>query len=337
MLFDPSTADSCLAGGTGGAWQPPRTAAARCGPSTDFLTLPTVADDVSYAARLKWREDVSLTGLVLKQFRYGPLKAGDVQSPSDAADAFQQAFFAWAARQCGKLSRLHFSPVLFDTYALRDVLRHCGTDSNEDDPASLFFGIELDNEWVYQFGPAADVLRAAHPLLLRTVMQVMNHASGRTLFLRSPDWFMYESACWYWDGDDHITDEEAEEMLKDRFGKDDETRRQYLPSVVRSEVCPDDLAGSSYDNGRWVVKPTLDRAAILRLRNRSRGMPRRVCTELLTLMDLMRSSRTRALFHVQCETNPVYAACSVVMPRNQPIVDLPHPHFNSQTPPGHPP
>ena len=61
MLFDPSTADSHIVAGAGGAWQSPRLAPARRGPATDFLTLPSVADEVPVLARLKWREDLSLS------------------------------------------------------------------------------------------------------------------------------------------------------------------------------------------------------------------------------------------------------------------------------------
>ncbi|WP_243772233.1 PRTRC system protein F [Burkholderia anthina] len=153
------------------------------------------------AVRLKWREDVNLSDLVLKHFQYGPLLAGDVHDPADAGDAFQQAFHAWTRRQYGRLSRLRFTPHLFDAHAVRDVLDGLGNGNNDDDPTPLFFGFGLEDEWVYSLEGAIETLRSAHPLLFRTVMGALYRASARTMFIRLPDWFMYEFSCWYWDGD----------------------------------------------------------------------------------------------------------------------------------------
>ncbi len=280
--------------------------------------------------RLKWREDVHLSDLVLKHFQYGPLRAADVNDPADAGDAFQQAFFAWGRRQYGKLSRLKFEPALYDAHAVRDVLDMLGNDSNDDDPTPLFFGMSLEDEGVYALGDAANTLRSTHPQLLRTVMSVIAHASARTMFVRMPDWFMYEFSCWYWDGDESISDQDADDLLRDRFGDDSESREEYLPSVVRPQLCPDDACSSVYVDGRWRGQRILTGPQLRALRNRSKGMPRRVCTEVLALMELMRASRRRDLFDVAYSTNPVYAMCSLVMERNQFVWDLLDHHFDGE-------
>ncbi|MEX3935724.1 PRTRC system protein F [Paraburkholderia phymatum] len=331
MLFDPSTTDSRFALGAGGSWQPPRAPFARRGPAADFLTLPSVGDDVPQVARVKWREDVSLTGIVRKHFLHGPLRAADVNDPIDAGDAFQQAFFAWAKRHTGPLARITIQPRLFDSYAVRDVLRYTGTASNDEDPSPMFFALESPEEWVCSFGPMVSKLRAAHPLLLRTVMSVINRAAWRTVWMRTPDWFMYEFACWYWEGDESITDADAEEMLKERFGEDAEARKAYLPSTVRPMLCPDDAEPSVFSGGRWRLRPALDDEELLALRSRSRGTVRRVCTELLRLNRLMHGTRRKRLFDASHETNPVYAGCGIVIDGNEFISDILDCHFDSES------
>ncbi|MGF6997412.1 PRTRC genetic system protein F [Paraburkholderia sp. GAS32] len=331
MLFDPSTADSHFTLGAGGSWQPPRVAVARRGSAADFLTLPSVADDVPVDARVKWREDVSLASLVTKHFLYGPLRAADVSEPVDAGDAFQQAFFAWARRHTGRLERITVKPCLFDSHAVSDILRYTGTASNDEDPSPLFFALESPEEWICSFGATTAKLRAAHPLLLRTLMSTIHRASMRTIWLRTPDWFMYEFSCWYWDGDESITDAHAEEMLKERFGEDEEARKAYLPSIVRPMLAPQDADASVFSGGRWRLRPALTEEELLVLRSRSSGTVRRVCTELLRLNRLMHGTRRRRLFNACYETNPVYAGCGIVYDGSEIIGDLLDAHFDSES------
>jgi PRTRC genetic system protein F len=141
---------------------------------------------------------------------------------------------------------------------------------------------------------------------------------------------MYEFACHYWDGDDHISDEDADECLKDRFGEDDETRKAYLPSVVRAELCPDDIETSVFVKGRWRSVPRLSSPELLALRNRSSGIVRRACTETLHLGTLLRQSRTRDLLHVGYQSNPVYAACSLVVQPSDFVDELLDMHFDME-------
>ncbi|HDR9086008.1 hypothetical protein VI03_08630 [Burkholderia vietnamiensis] len=331
MLFDPALPDSSIAGGSVATWQPTCAAAAGRRPAADLLTLPSFSTEVPGTVRLKWREDVYLSDLVLKHFQYGPLRAGDVHDPADAGDAFQQAFHAWVGRQYGRLSRLRFAPHLFDAHAVREVLDRLGNGNNDDDSTPLFFGFCLEDEWVYSLEGAIETLRSTHPLLFRTVMAVLYRASARTMFIRLPDWFMYEFSCWYWDGDPNISDSDADEALKERFGDDTETCSAYLPSVVRPQLCPDDADPCVFSGGKWRYRSALTDPELMRLRARSRGMPRRVCTEVLKLRALMRRSRSRDLLHVNYAANPAYALCSVIVEDNQFVADLLDCHFDNES------
>ncbi|MFL9876477.1 PRTRC system protein F [Paraburkholderia megapolitana] len=281
---------------------------------------------------MKWREDLSVSDMVGQHFRYGPLRAYDVRQPTGAADAFRQAFYAWYARQTPKqFKRLTFRPALFDSHALQEHLHHCGTGDNNGDPSPLFFGIELPEEWVFTMARAATQLREAHPLLLDAVLSAIGKASARTVFLRLPDWFMYEFSCWFWDGDESISDQDADEMLKERFGEDNETRAAYLPSVVRGDLLPDGTEPRSLMHGTILRRQTLRPVDLTRLRPCLSGMPRRVCTVLLRLDQLLRKSRTRDLFHVQYQTNPVYSAASLVMRDCRWIGELLDTHFENES------
>lgn len=331
MRIDCPSTDRSIVVGAGGTWQSPRGTATRRGPATDFLTLPSIAAVVPVEGRVKWRDDLAVSDLVAQHFRYGPLRAYDVRRPTGAADAFRQAFYAWYARQTPKhFTRLTFRPALFDSHALQEHLHHCATGDSIDDPSSLFFGIELPEEWVFTMAGAIGQLRAAHPLLLDAVLSAIGNASARTVFLRLPDWFMYEFSCWFWEGDESISDQDADEMLKERFGEDDETRALYLPSVVREELLPDGTQPRSLMHGTIQRRQTLRPVDLTRLRPRLSGMPRRVCTVLLQLERLLRKSRSRDLFHVQYQTNPVYSAATLVVRDCRWIGELLDTHFENE-------
>ncbi|KVK89440.1 PRTRC system protein F [Burkholderia sp. MSMB1498] len=330
MFFDSALAGSSLSGGSPAAGQPARATVARRRPAADLLTLPSIGQDVPKDVRLKWREDLPLAELVTKHFQYGPLRAADVRDPADAGDAFQQAFFAWVRRQYGELKRVRFNPVLLDAHAARDVLDIVGHGSSEGDPTPIFFAMELEHEWVYELGESRAMLHSAHPTLLKTVMTAIARASARTSFVRLPDWFLYEFSCWYWDSDESVSDEEADKWLRERFGEDNEVRQAYLPSEVRPVLCPDDVNPSWRHPGRWRAPGVLDATDLRRLRSALKGTPRRVCTEVLELLNLMGASRSWNLFKVAYETNPAYALCSVVVENNHFVNDLLDCHFENQ-------
>ncbi|MDQ7980338.1 PRTRC system protein F [Paraburkholderia sp. SARCC-3016] len=313
MLFDPASTDHGIGEGSDRG-QPCALAPSRRRPASGFLTLPAVAHDVPSTAFLKFREPASVTALVERQFRYGPLRAYDVKNPTSAADAFQQAFFAWYRRQVpATFQRLTFAPVLFDSAAVLEYTEHCdSSQTSADDPTPLFFGIELPDDHVYAMAPVADQLRAAHPLLLRTVISAIFRAGAQTMWIRAPDWFMYEFSCWYWDGDESITDKDAAELLKDRFD-DGEALARFLPSSVRPVIQPDDMSPEfRVVRCRPQYADYLSPSGLRALRNRLTGLPRRVCTALLALEALMPTHRKRDILHISYFTNPVYAPCTLV-------------------------
>jgi PRTRC genetic system protein F len=331
MLFDPAATDYGIEAGSVDSGQPFAATASRRRAATGFLTLPAVAQSVPATAFLKYREPASVTALVERQFRYGPLRAYDVKNPASAADAFQQAFFAWYRRQTPqKFQRLTFAPVLFDSAAVLEYTERCdGSQTNEDDPASLFFGVELPEDHVYAMAPVADQLRAAHPLLLRTVMSAIFTAGAQSIWIRAPDWFMYEFSCWYWDGNESITDEEATELMKDRFD-DPEALKRFLPSSVRPIIHPDDMSPEFRVVKRRATCSTYLSPADLRvLRNRLTGLSRRVCTALLELHALMSAHRKREVLHMKYSTNPVYAPCTLVYQWNGWTEELLDVHYDN--------
>lgn len=328
MFFDPGVPDSNVAGGAGASWKQTRIAVARRRPATDLLTLPQFDPAIPSQVKLQWRSSPAETELVRKHFQYGPLRAADVHNPTNAVDAFRQALFAWFRRQTKPFGRLQFEPRLFDRNDVRDVLREIDVEWDDDDTTPLFMTIELPNEWVYSLEGKAQALREAHPGLLAAVTSAIDWAGARTLWVRCPDWFMYEFACAWWDGDESISDEDADEFLRDAFDDDADARHHYLPSTVRPLICPEDVRPSFYRGGRWHHNH-LPLKQLAALRNRSRGYVRRACTEVLKLHALLNQRRRKHdLFDVAYSANPAYAACSVVWDPDEFVGELLDRHYD---------
>ncbi len=313
MFFDPSRADQDVAASGPSCWQPPRTCAARRRVADDFLSLPQVSSLVPVSATMKWRIGEDASKLVLAHFRYGPLRAADVCNPGDELDAFGQAFFAWVGRQKKPFSRLTVKPRILDANAVDANLEHVCLDQDFVATSPLYLGFHLPDENVFELAPHAHDLRAAHPLLFRTVVRAIEMASCRTVMIRSPEWFLGEFASWFWDGDPDASDDDARESLKERFGESEEEFAAYLPSVARPQLCPDDAITARWRGGRWRPEAVLSSAQLRELRPRLRGKVRRVCTELLALSALMRRSRTRDLLRGEPAVLPLFSAASVVM------------------------
>jgi PRTRC genetic system protein F len=328
MLFDPAPYGLGVADQTGLAWESKRPAVTRRRSAVDLLTLPAVSSEVPATAFLKWRDPAQLTETIERHFRYGPLRAYDVRNPISAADAFQQAFFAWWGRQSkAPFKRLTFVPVLMDSAAVVETLQFTDDEDNSGDPAPLFLAIEVPDENCYELSPGAGELRAAHPMLMRSVMETIRNASNRTLFLRDPEWFWTEYEVWYFDGD-LPTDEEAREHLAERFDAADEVEN-YLPSAVRRELAPEDVffTGEGKD-AKAFYKGALKGAELMRLRNRLKGRARRVCTALMELQSLIAYCPKRNLMQFKYFSRNAYEACSLVWEHNRFTEEFVDIHFD---------
>lgn len=328
MFFDPGIFDQSVAGGATEPRQPTRIAASGRRPAADLLTLPRLGSSIPTKLRLHWQPDIAVTELIRKHFQYGPLKASDVHDPADSVDAFRQAFFAWVRRQTETFERLRFAPRVLDQDEVRSVLKEIDGEWDESDTTPLFITMEFPQEWVYSLESKAQALRDLHPALLSTVTSTIDWAGARTLWVRGVDWFMYEFACAWWDGDESISDADADEFLRDAFDEDAEARQHYLPSTVRPLLCPDDARPSLYRRGRW-RRNQLPLKQIAALRSRSRGYVRRACTEVLKLHALLNQRRRKHdLFNVAYATNSAYALCSVVWNPDEFVGDLLDRHYD---------
>jgi PRTRC genetic system protein F len=140
---------------------------------------------------------------------------------------------------------------------------------------------------------------------------------------------MYEFSCWYWDGNESITDGEATELMKDRFD-DPEALKRFLPSSVRPVIHPDDMSPEfRVVKRRATCRTYLSPADLRVLRNRLTGLSRRVCTALLELHALMSAHRKREVLHMKYSTNPVYAPCTLVYQWNGWTEELLDVHYDN--------
>jgi PRTRC genetic system protein F len=264
-------------------------------------------------AEYRRRGSVSFNELVLAQFKYGPLRAADVNNPVDSGDAFQQAFFAWLGRELPSRKRMNFTPCLLDSNAVDGAISYLDNRDEFEDTSPLYLALEFENEWLYTLGDCVEQLKACHPLLVSTMLHLIEVAGWRTCWVRTPGWYLYELAARYWEGDENADDEAAKECFVahgDDAGSADIQR--YLPSNVRSALYPEEFRRPERIPGRRRKAPVLSEQELLALRKRCRGLPRTVCTELIYLSRSLRSLGRRSPLSEGFEGRPVYASCSVV-------------------------
>ncbi|MEM5289504.1 PRTRC system protein F [Paraburkholderia sabiae] len=330
MLFDPSFADRHVVADATASWQPACAAAARHRSSPCVLTLPDISAEIPAKATLRWRSDASLDAVVLAQFRHGPLHASDVADPASPIDAFQQAFFAWARRQLsGPTKMISFGLDLFDTNAVNDVIQH-QYDREEFKPDSpLHLGVKLTDEWMHEIGVLAQPLREAHPLLLYTLFNLVDRVSGKTVLFRTPGWFLCEAACMHWAGDESASDEDALEWLLEMYG-DEEQSRRYLPSVLRPELCPDEVRVPTKIEGRRARLTALAERELLELHAVSTDMVANVCRELVALHRLLRRAGKHELFMAGYDARPIYSGCTLVLEHTERTGEMLDDHINNE-------
>ena len=313
MFFDPRPAGSEVAE-TGECWQPPRIAAARHQPPDDFLTLPAFGASVSTNAVMHWGASPSHASLVASHFDAGALRARDVEAFQSAGQAMASGFAGFIHRHQSRWTRLNVKFVLCDVEAIREQIQFAYDASEFEPTSSLYLGLEVGDERLYEFGARAHELRRVHPRLVSTVITLINRASGRTVWVRTPDEFLGMFAQWFWDGDPTSSDEDVAKELRDRFGDDESEIAHYLPSTVRPELCPDDMDAASWcpKRQRYVPRHALGVASLRRLRRFQRGWIRQLCLELETLTLLLRRAGSRSLFDWGHRPESVYPACSLI-------------------------
>jgi PRTRC genetic system protein F len=328
MFFDPRPSGAEVAV-SGESWQLRRASASGCRATHDFLSLPAIGSDVPTRAVMRCNAEKEVASLISAQFDSGVLRPRDVPEFNGAGDALAHGFFAWAKRRTPRMHCLGFNFVLCDVQAVEDVIQY-QEDSSDFEPTSpLYLGIEIDQENILEIGSRAAVLRGVHPRLVSTALILINRAAGRTIWVRTPDEFIGEFAMWFWDGDSQATDEEVRALLGDRFGDDEAEIEHYLPSVVRPELCPDDM-----DVCRWHSKSLTHRplralgvAALRRLQRFTSGRTRRICAELEKLSLMLQRVGNRDLFGCAYRPRCAYAAATLTVQNDGRVGDVLDSHY----------
>ncbi len=333
MFFDPRPAGSEVAE-TGECWQPARIATARHRPPNDFLTLPAFDVSVSTNAVMHWGASPSHAALVASHFGSGALRARDVDEFQSPGQAMSSGVFGFIKRHQAEWTRLGLNFVLCDVEAIREQIQY-SCDAGEFEPtSSLYLGLEVDSEQLWEFGARAHELRQAHPRLLSTVIALINRAGGRTVWIRTPDEFLGMFAQWFWDGDPNASDEDVTKELRDRFGDDPQEIARYVPSAVRPELCPQDMDAGVWSRKRlrFIPHRALGLASLRRLRRFQTGWVRRLCLELERLTLLLRRAGCRRQFDWGHRPESVYPACSLISQDCEhisEILDSHYEYFNS--------
>ncbi len=268
---------------------------------------------------------------MLEQFRHGPLRAADVDDPASPVDAFQQAFYAWVQRQIRQPLRfISLGLDLCDTNAVMDIIQHQYEHDDFKATGPLHLGVKLENEWVHEVGALAQPLRDAHPLLLHTLFNLVDRVSGKTVLIRTPGWFLCEAACRHWEGDESATDEGVSEWMMDFYGDDKETVDLYLPSVLRPQLCPDEIRIPAKVPGRRARTQVLSENELRRLQTGSTPLVTRVCVELAALHRLLRRAGNRPLLDDGYDARPMYSGCTFVLENNERISETLDDYMNGE-------
>ncbi|CAM2158363.1 PRTRC system protein F (plasmid) [Pararobbsia alpina] len=339
MLFDPQSADVEFEASGQRSYERASRTATEHRPAAGFLSVPKLGGVVPNAV-LRRPHTHDYRRVVFRHFQTGVLRADDVTSPVDAGDAFAQAFHAWLDRECPKFERLEFQFVLLDAQAVRVDVEIAGNGHGLDVASPLYLGLELSNESFHSIGDRVDSIRRTHPRLMATAVSLIDEASRRTVYVRTPDEFLDMFARWYWNGSSDCTDEEATEELKDRFGEDFEEFHRYMPSAVRPILCPDDARPFRYDASvmRWRKAPVLGAPALERLSLEGDKAARGLCRELLQLKSLLAGAKrrrgfrnqTRNLFGLEAWGNSLFPAATLAMNEDQLVGQLLDDHYNCE-------
>jgi PRTRC genetic system protein F len=328
MFFDPRPSGAEVAV-SGEPWKP------RCAPAAgrrlthDFLSLPAIGSDVGTRAVMRWNAEKDVAALIAAQFTSGVLRPRDVPEFKGAGDALAHGFFGWAKRRMPRLDCIGFDFVLCDVAAVQEVVQYQEDGSDFNPTSPVYLGIEIPEENIFEIGRRAAELRNVHPRLVSTAMVLINRAAGRTMWIRTPDEFLGEFASWFWDGDSQATDEEAREILTDRFGEDEEEIEHYLPSVVRPLLCPDDMDVYRWHakSRRYLPQRALGVAALRRLQRVTSGRTRRICAELEKLSLMLQRVGNRDLFSCEYRPRCAYAAATLTVQNDSRVSEVLDSHY----------
>lgn len=271
---------------------------------------------------------MELVDLVKAHFTYGPLRAADVEDPSDARDAFCQGFTAWLERIGMEQEILRYEPILLDRNAVYDAIQYRCNDDESKLTSPLYLGLEMADEVVYSLAPFVEAASRVHPLLASTALSVLDQVSGLTGLIRTPGWFLCEFARHNWEYNESATDSEVMEWLQDMHGEDPETIARLLPSVVRPEIYPEAIRCPPKVPGRRSKSKSLFERELLELRDASDGEMANVCAELATLTRLLRRAGKRSLLASGIDGQPIYSMATVALDVNSRVEELLHDHFN---------
>jgi PRTRC genetic system protein F len=126
-----------------------------------------------------------------------------------------------------------------------------------------------------------------------------------------------------------MSDEDARELLAERFGDDCCEIECYLPSTVLPVLAPDDAVPAFARRDKKLRIQCLRATQLEALLARQRGLPRHICRALLDLQAVLaRTRRSRALNHAQW-AEPAYSAATLCMWREQWVGQILDDHFDA--------
>ncbi|AOJ10064.1 hypothetical protein WS71_22730 [Burkholderia mayonis] len=271
---------------------------------------------------------MGLVEMVSAHFSYGPLRAADVENPADARDAFKQGFTAWLERIGMERRFVSYDPILLDRDLVHQMIEYRCNGDESYLTSPFYLGLEMIGEDVYSLAPFVGRGEAIHPLLVPTVLSVLDRASCMTGLIRTPGWFLCEFARHHWEYNESATDEQAIEWIREMHEGDDEAIERLLPSVVRPEIYPESVRRPRKVPGRRSNSGSLFERELLALRDSTDGAMATVCEELSTLKRLLRAAGKRRLLGDGVDGLPIYSLATVVFEENDRVTEILDDHYN---------
>lgn len=155
-------------------------------------------------------------------------------------------------------------------------------------------------------------------------MSLINSASAKSVFLRTPDVLLDLFARWHWEYDPTISDDdEARAFLTEHCGMDAEDVTRYLPSTVRPELAPDDvLPAYCHANPESRRLRVFGSRKLRELARGQRGWIKDLCVALAELNLAIKRQGSRSAIAGSQWAEPAYAAATLAYTRSDYVTQV---------------
>lgn len=198
-------------------------------PTFNFFNLPTIHKSVPTIATMALQNG-EIADYVKTLIAIGVIDLRRIsKSARTASDILSQGMSRWFTQRTSTLKYVKFDIAVTEAQNIHDRF---GLNSGSTE-GGLYLMFSCEDEEFYKFKPASIRLEAACPGLTGATIAAIERASYSTIHVRTGSELFDTFAHWNWDGDTEASEEEAREMLIDRFGEESKDIEDHLPSKAK--------------------------------------------------------------------------------------------------------